>query len=458
MYSWSLDITLGQFFLDFGWMGVLLVAATILRRYVRFFQDQLIPNNLIAGFLGLLIGMNGLELIDITSERLGAYVYHLLALMFIAIGLRAPRKMAGLTSVKFGLIFIMVYLVQALAGMGIAFILIYTIMPDLFAGIGMMSPLAFGMNPGIAFSIGQNWELYGFEDGGIVGLTLAAIGFLVAYTAGLAILKKGVKSGKAAYLEGGKAISEEVRTGIIRTKRKPSGGVLTTSPEAIESLTLHLSMVGFTYILTWLALLGAEHLLIGAGVENEVSTLWSLHFIIAAISALFVRKLMDSMDIGSILDDTTLTRCANLFMDLMIVASVAAISWNVVGAYIVPIILISLVVVTATWITVQWACKTAFTDYKLERYTAIFGNMTGTIQSAFVLLRVLDSRLQSPVSFNLVYGSAFALAFGFPLLVLINAPIHYFEDVLTGYWFVSIGLFAYLLIILLGWGYISGKK
>jgi len=107
-----------------------------------------------------------------TSERLGAYVYHLLALMFIAVGLRAPGKMRGMTSVKFGLIFIIVYLIQALAAMAIAFTLIYSFMPDLFAGIGLMAPLAFGMNPGIAFSIGQNWELYGFEDGGIVGLTM----------------------------------------------------------------------------------------------------------------------------------------------------------------------------------------------------------------------------------------------------------------------------------------------
>jgi hypothetical protein len=51
--------------------------------------------------------------------------------------------------VKFGLIFIMVYLVQAIIGMAIAFALIYTIMPDLFAGIGLLPPLAFGMNPGL---------------------------------------------------------------------------------------------------------------------------------------------------------------------------------------------------------------------------------------------------------------------------------------------------------------------
>jgi glutamate:Na+ symporter, ESS family len=458
MTSWQLDITIGQFFLDFAWIGVLLVIATYLRRHVRVFQDFLIPNNLIAGFIGLFIGMNGIGLVDLTTERLGAYVYHLLALMFIAIGLRAPNKKAGMSSVKFGMIFIMVYLVQALAGMFIAFLLIYTFMPDLFAGIGLLPPLAFGMNPGIAFSIGQNWELYGFESGAVVGLTFAAIGFLFAYTVGIIIVKRGIQKGDAAFHQNSDSITNDIRTGIITKEIKPSGGVLTTSSEAIESLTLHLSIVGLTYILTWLALSGMEYLLISFGAENEVSTLWSFHFIAAAITALIVRKLMDIVNIGSLIDDTTMTRSANFFMDIMIVASVAAISWAVIQMYIIPLILMSLVVLITTWATIFWACKTAFIRFRFERFVAIFGNLTGTIQSALVLLRVLDPELKSPVSYNLVYGSGLALAFGFPLLILINAPVHYFEDILTGFWFVTFGLFAYLLLILFGWNFLKGKS
>jgi len=58
-----------------------------------------------------------------------------------------------------------------------------------------------------------------------------------------------------------------------------------------------------------------EFLLIAGGAENEVSTLWSFHFIAAAIAALFIRKLMTILHIGSVLDDTTLTRTANVFID-----------------------------------------------------------------------------------------------------------------------------------------------
>lgn len=92
MSSWTLDISAGQFFLDFAWLGLLLVAGTYLRYKLKIFQNYLIPANLIAGVLGLILGANVLGWIDLTSDRLGTYVYHLLALLFIALSLRTPQK------------------------------------------------------------------------------------------------------------------------------------------------------------------------------------------------------------------------------------------------------------------------------------------------------------------------------------------------------------------------------
>ncbi len=458
MSSWILDIPLGRFFLDFALLSLLLIVATWLRSRVQLIQKFLIPNNLIAGFLGLMIGMNGLGWIDLTTERLGGYIYHLLALLFIAVGLRAPKQQVGLSSVKFGLIFISVYLVQALIGLSIAFLLIWAFMPELFAGIGLLAPLAFGMNPGIAYTIGQNWELHGFESGAVVGLTFAAIGFLVAYTVGLWLLHRGVRAGKAAYLSKAEQLPEEVRTGLFPSDKKPKGGHLTTSGEAIESLTFHLSLIGLAYLVTWLSLSGIEKVLVLNGAEQEVNTLWSFHFIAAAVVALFIRMVIDKLKLGYLVDDTTMTRSANLFMDFMIVASVAAISWGVVREYLVPLVLISIFVAAATWLLIHRMTRETFREFQLERFIAIFGNLTGTIQSALVLLRVLDSRLKSPVSYNLVYGSGLALLFGFPLLLLINAPVHYFEDVTLGFAYVGVALFGYLLLILGAWHFLSNRN
>lgn len=455
MSSWTLDISAGKFFLDFAWMGVLLVIATYLRSKVGILQKYLIPANLLAGTLGLIFGANLLGWIDLTSDRLGTYVYHLLALLFIALGLRAPKSKIGLSSVRFGLIFISVYLVQAIIGLLVAFLLIYTLIPDLFAGIGLLPPLAFGMNPGIAYTIGTNWEQFGFASGGIVGLTFSACGFLVAYTVGIWLVRRGIKKGRAAYINSNDELPAEVKKGILDEPKANEDEKITTSPENIESFSFHIGLIGFTFILTYLLVTLMEWGLISVGAENEVTTLWSFHFIIAAIVALFVRKILDTTKASRLIDDTTMTRCSNLFMDFMIVASVAAISLVVVAQYWMPLLIISILVTIATWWVIQYMTRDAFQKFEFERFATIFGNMTGTLQSALVLLRIVDSGMKSPASYNLVYGSGLALVFGFPLLLLINAPVHYFDDPTEGFWMVLFALIGYLMLLAIAWQYLK---
>ncbi len=95
MSPWDLDVNLRFVVLDFLYLCAFLMIGTLLRRYVKIFQKYLIPNNLIAGFLALLIGSQGFGLIDLQSERLILYVYHLLALTFIALGLRQSKSNWG---------------------------------------------------------------------------------------------------------------------------------------------------------------------------------------------------------------------------------------------------------------------------------------------------------------------------------------------------------------------------
>src|SRR6056297_952621 len=294
MAFWEIDISAGRFFLDFAWLGSLLLAGFFIRYNISFFRRYLIPANLLAGILGLIIGINGFGLIDLTSERLGVYVYHLLALLFIGLSLRATRKKIGLSSVKIGMLFIITYLIQGIIGLLITFALIYTFIPDLFAGIGLLPPLAFGMNPGIAYTIGTNWEQFGFASGGIVGLTFSACGFLVAYTFGIWLVRRGIKKGRATYIKTDEELPDEVKKGILDEPKSNEDEKITTSPENIESFSFHIGLIGFTFILTYLVVTLMEWGLISAGAENEVTTLWSFHFIIAAIVALFVRKIMDT--------------------------------------------------------------------------------------------------------------------------------------------------------------------
>jgi hypothetical protein len=235
-------------------------------------------------------------------------------------------------------------------------------------------------------------------------------------------------------------------------------GRITTLPEVLESFTTHLGFIALTYVFTYgLMQLGAW-LLVSIGAESEVRTLWMFHFIFAAVTALLVRKVVDRLGYDRLIDDITMTRFSNFFMDFMIVASISAISVVVVGEYWLPLLLVSGVVITATWFFIKRLCYQAFDHHRLEYFTSIYGDMTGTLQSALILLRVLDNDMRSPVSYHLVYGSGFSLLLGFPLLLLINAPVLYFSSVTEGFLLVTVAMAVYFVLLWVAWSFLSRRN
>ncbi|MDD5230639.1 MAG: sodium/glutamate symporter, partial [Candidatus Marinimicrobia bacterium] len=194
MNPWDFTLNFKDVILDITALGAFLVIGTILRRYIPFFQKYLVPNNIIGGFLGLLVSQQILGLIVLDENRLGQYVYHLLAITFIVIGLGKSKTKFGKGPINKCFIELNCYIIQGAIGLLVALVLIYTLFPDLPAAMGLLVPLGFGMGPGIAYTMGHSWEKFGVEGGGIIGLTFAAIGFLIAYFAGVAIINRGIKN------------------------------------------------------------------------------------------------------------------------------------------------------------------------------------------------------------------------------------------------------------------------
>src|SRR5690606_18310781 len=118
--------------------------------------------------------------------------------------------------------------------------------------------------------------------------------------------------------------------------------------------------------------LGLENALHYIGAEKEILTLWSFHFIIAALIAMLVRRFIDGSNASHWIDDATMTRFGNVFMDFMVVASVSAITIAVVTMYWFPLILMGTTVAIATWYVIKWACDSLFDDFAFERDIAIF--------------------------------------------------------------------------------------
>lgn len=451
MSPWDLDVNMRTVVLDLLWLGSFILIGTLLRRYVKFFQSYLVPNNFIGGFLALLAGSQGLGWIDLQSDRLILYVYHFLALTFIALGLRQEKTHWGKGPLSKSFASLSSYLLQGLIGLGVAFALAYTFMPDLFIGIGLVVPLGFGMGPGLAATLAGSWEEYGFTGGAQVGLTFAAVGYVYAFFVGMTLIHWGIRTRQTALIKSVDHVSTDMRMGVYKNGKYPSAGKLPLLTEAVEPMAFHVALIGFVYLLTYLVVDSLATLMTNNGLGGFVATLWSFHFVVGLLLAIAVRKILDKTGRAYVVDSGLMTRGMGLFLDYLVVGAIAGISITVVAQYWLPILVMALLAGPATLGFLYWSCYRAFDDYHFERFVEIFGEMTGTINSALVLLRVVDPEFKTTVAEDSVYGGGISLFLGFPLLIALNVPFVYFEGSLKGYWITAGILLGYWVLLLIVW-------
>jgi len=460
MNPWDFSLNLKDFILDVTALGAFLVIGTIIRRYIPFFQRYLVPNNIIGGFFGLILSQQVLGLITLNEDRLGQYVYHLLALTFIVIGLGKSKTKFGKGPVSKCFIELTCYITQAAIGLLVMLMLIYTLFPNLPASMGLLVPLGFGMGPGIAYTMGHSWEKFGLEGGGMIGLTFAAIGFLIAYFAGVAIVNRGIKNHETALIKGPESLNNDIRTGIVKENKPEVAGWLTLSPEAIEPMAFQIGLIGIVYAMTYGLIHLLTDLMANHGLGDFVDTVWSFHFVIALLIAVSIRKILDLTDKSYVIDTGLMNRISGVAVDFMVTGSIVAINIVIVSKYWLPITLISIVAGLLTYGVIRFASRRAFDDFHFERMIGIFGEMTGTINSGLVLIRITDPEFKTPAAEDLAYGGGLALFLGFPLLILLNAPMNFWNNSLHGYWLTLLLMLAYLAILWIIWrliGYIRLK-
>ena len=182
---------------------------------------------------------------------------------------------------------------------------------------------------------------------------------------------------------------------------------------------------------------------------------------VALLVAISVRKLMDITKKSYLIDKGLMNRMAGVCVDYLVVGAICAISLPIIWKLWLPISIISVLAGIGTYMIIRFTSTRAFDDYNFERFISLFGEMTGTLNSGLVLLRVTDPGYRTPVVEDLVYASGIALFLGFPLLILLNVPMNFFNNSLKGYW-ITLGLMiAYLIILWVFWrliGFIKFKN
>jgi ESS family glutamate:Na+ symporter len=399
--------------------------AAVLRANLRPLQAFHVPNAITAGFVGL--GLMALVKaavpeLALGNETLGNVVYHLLAVGFIAIALKKRERYMSRTSLTTAFHLCLGYAVEGLTGFVLTLAFLYTVMPGIFPTFGMLFEIGFGQSSGQAYALGRQWETLGFADGGTVGLTFGAIGFLWGCFVGIPFLNWGLRKGYVKVADG---------TALRNRGFFPRGAPLaesargTTHPDVVASGAFHLAVIGGIYLLDYVFIRFAASLLGKTGSAFAVqfgSILWAYHSFFATLFALLAAALLDRFDLRHILDDGTLTGISAASVDFLMAASIMAIELVVAARYLLPIAVISVVGGVLVMLFIVWLSRRTFADHVFERMLAIFGLLTGTAGTGLALLRVVDPDYRTPAAGDLILGSGFSLFLGFPLLLLINVP------------------------------------
>ena len=402
-------------------VSLFLGVATYLKRSFHFFEKFFIPNAIIAGFIGLILGPQVLKLVNFDANHLGNIVYHLMSVGFISLALKSRTKEKNSDIAKTGIFIVSGYVLQGIVGFGLSLFMAYTFLPKLFPVFGMLLPLGYGQGAAQAYSIGKQWESIGFTHGSNIGLSVAAMGLLWACIGGIPLMNYLIKVKKILPSHSNPQVIKSTK--IIE---KEDVG----EAESVDGFSIQLFTIGIIYLATYLVLVGVSSILMKFGTFGQTfaNMLWGFSFIVASILAILFRSIYDLLRkkkvvIREYTSDFLLERIAGGSFDFMITASIAAISISIFKEYLIPTLVIGTIGGFVTvWYTI-FVCKRIYNKDVLENILALYGTLTGIVSTGLALVKEIDPNFESNATKNLVLGSGAGLFVGFPLMLLLNVPI-----------------------------------
>lgn len=423
-------------FVDMGIVAGLLLIGKFLRVKVKAIQKMFIPPSLIAGFLGLLLGREGLDLLPF-SGQLGTYAGILIALVFASL----PFTSAKVTKEQRGGIGKMwAYsqggmLFQWAFGGFLGLLLLSRIWP-LDSSFGLSMPCGFCGGHGTAAAIGTAFERFGNEDMLTLAMTAATVGILASVLIGMVMIKWATRKGHTSYLSDFSALPNELRTGLLPEGKKESMGESSCSSISIDGLAFNLAII---------VLVTFGGYLISEGVSAVVPVLEMPVFSCAFIVGILVKFLMDKMDVTKYVCKKTVGHLSGTFTDFLVAFGISSIKLSVVMEYIVPLAILLVAGLLVTLLYVFIMGRRLFKgDGWFEKSIFTWGWYTGTMAMGIALLRVVDHQMKSRCLDD--YALAYLFIAPVEIALITFAPVAF----VNGYGLHFLGVVFAALIVVVG--------
>lgn len=416
--------------------AALLFVGMFLRAKIPLFRKLLLPASVIGGFVGLLLGPRVLgahailpfstDCITTWSLLPGVLILPIFASVPLGNGMNEAPKLKGEFKRNLPKVlascgcFSMTFFLQAAVGFGVAF-LIVTFFPgiDLYKNFGYELAAGFSGGHGTAGALGNLLQSYGVEHWEVaqgIATTLATVGLVGGMIGGIILINIASRKGNTMVLDKPSDLPAVTLYGFTKdVSKQPNMGRETTNNSSIESISVHLGIILIDCALSYF--------LLGLAKTYKVPGLSSIPVWFYGLLLMYaINFLLRKLKLDWMIDQKVKDRITGAISDFAIVCAVASMKVKAVAAYIVPIIVCSILGFVVTYI----ACFTMHSfcfgkkDYPFERAIISWGVNTGVMINGMMLLKVCDPGYDSPTLTD--------FSMGFALLSIINIftyPIAY---------------------------------
>lgn len=399
---------------DFCLMSLLLFLSKIIRIKVKVVQKLFIPSALIAGFLGLILGEQGLNILPFSSE-MTSYPGILIAVLFASMFLGKQEKTSFKSMISSVGDTFFVNAAAEMSQFGLFIILGAALLPVLFSGIheafGLMLPAGFIGGHGTAAAVGEALGVSGWEEALSVGQTFATIGLLGGIGIGIILVNIGLRKGYVESTGDVNQLLSEMSTGLVPQEERQSIGDATVNPMSIDPLTWHFALI--------MIAVGAAYV-VNMGLKALIPSLAFPLYGLALLCSVALQNGLRLLKMDSYVDRRVVTHIGSSATDYLIAFGVSTTKISVVVKYARPILFLS---VLGFLFIVAWHFTVShrfFRDHWYERSLYIFGMSSGVMATGVILLRIVDPDFRTGVLED--FGLAWIFMSIVDLLIVSLAP------------------------------------
>jgi len=391
-----------SFMMAFGWASIMLCFGVFLRAKVPFLRNMLVPASVIAGVLGIVFVnvMDGFNFgIGTDTDMFTTIVNNLFTVSFISISLTSSPKGEG-NSAKNTL--------KGIVGLGIIWCLLYALTPMIAVGLiaifgkgvgmdsiyGTLIQFAFCQGPGQSAAYGALFEQFGWENASTVAIAFSAIGFIVAFLAGIPAAKAGIKKEIAKNCG---EIDNSILKGYLKKEEQTDVMVKdTTCNSNVETLAFHFAVIGVCYVLA-------------VGIANVLSyipgflgtSMSGMMFMNGMYAAYIVKWIMKKLHIDYLLENTLQSKITGWTADYLVVCAFMAVSVSLISKWVVPMLIVCAVITVVTFLVCFYFGRRFGGSNDFERTLGLYGICTGTVPSGIALVRIVDPNFKTSTAVEL---------------------------------------------------------